>query len=60
MKVPRKNVAMLYLSDVEIEMLERLRDKFTSDWEKKTGQEISKPETVRRLIHFVSQGGTQG
>lgn len=60
MKVPRKNVAMLYLSEVEIEMLERLRDKFTSDWEKKTGQEISKSETVRRLIHFVSQGGTQG
>jgi len=60
MRTPRKNVSQLYLSDEEIAMLDGLRDKFTSEWEKVTGVQISKAEIVRRMIHKESHGGIKG
>lgn len=57
MKIARKPMAQLYLSEDETKMLDDLREKFSTDWEKTTHQDISRSEIVRRMIYRMHKQG---
>lgn len=47
--------AQLYLTDEETEMLDgNVSDRFTSDFERMTGNKPSRSEVLRRAIHFLN------
>lgn len=53
--VQRSIKAQLYLTDEETEMLDgKVRNRFTSEFERCTGNLPSRAEVLRRAIHFLS------
>jgi len=52
--------AQLYLTDEETEMLDgRVTERFTSEFERMTGNRPSRSEVIRRAIHYLGRDGAK-